>query len=176
MLRQAFLGLIYLSVACAFLVGPVGAERFYPEVNLTLDTEGTPYIYYSLPPGAVEASLLRSTTNLSQCSDPVAYPIASFELSADEILMKDVKAAQGVELFYQVEAKLKNGKVVRSQVASTWLPEPLVGRLSRPHIMVDKLAYALYLMDGDKIVRRFPVALGANPTKRKLHFDRASTP
>ena len=176
MLRRVFLGLIFMSVACLFLVSPVGAERVYPDVNLTVDNGGTPYIYYSLPPGAVDATLLRSTTDLSKCNDPVAFPIASFELSADEILMKDIKAPQGVELFYQVEAELNNGEVVRSGVVSTWISEPTVGHLSRPHIMVDKLAYALYLMDGDQIVRRFPVALGANPTKRKLHFDRASTP
>ncbi len=176
MLRRVFLGLIFLSVACVFLVSPVGAERVYPEVNLTLDTDGTPYIYYSLPPGVADATLLRSTSDLNQFTDPVAYPIASFELSADEILMKDIKAPQGVELFYQIEVKTKSGAVVRSAVESTWLPEPTVGTLSRPHIMVDKLAYALYLMDGDQVVRRFPVALGANPTKRKLHFDRASTP
>lgn len=168
-------GLILLSVSFALLLAPARAQN-YPDIQATLDTEGTPYLRYSLPSGTVDATLLRSTTDLSQWQDATAFPIASFELSPEESLMKDTKAPQGVELFYQVEATLDNGDIVRSNVVAAWIPEPRVRPLSRPHIMIDKLAYALYLMDGDEVVRRFPVALGANPTNRKLHFDRASTP
>ena len=42
--------------------------------------------------------------------------------------------------------------------------------------MIDKLSYTLFLMDGGTVVRTLPIALGANPTNRKLHLDRASTP
>ena len=173
--RRILLGLTLVSLWLATLAGPASAQA-YPDLLVTLDTEGTPYLRYSLPEGVVSATLLRSTTDLTVWRDSTLFPIASLELSPAETLLKDSNAPQGVELFYQIEATLGSGEVILSNVVPAWVPEPYVGELTRPHIFVDKLAYTLYLMDGERVVRRFPVALGANPTNRKLHFDRASTP
>lgn len=166
--RCSFLLLVWM------LCGSVWAQG-YPSLRVTLDTKGNPLIHYSAPEGTKQLSLLRSTSDLAFYEDAVRYPIAKWELPADGPYSDD-KSPQGVELTYQLEATLQDGQIVKSAVVSAWVPKPKVAKLHQPHLMVDKLAYTLYLMDGQRVARRFPVALGANPTNRKLHLDRASTP
>jgi L,D-transpeptidase-like protein len=167
-------GWVLVMVMCALVGSPAQAEGC-PGLYITSDVDGTPNLHYSLPEGATNARLLRSTSDLASFRDELRFPIASVELDLAESFYKDVRAPQGVEVFYLIEVVTDKG-FHDSQVASVWIPEPRVGILNKPHLMVDKLSYTMLLMDGDRVARRLPIALGANPTKRKLHFDRASTP
>jgi hypothetical protein len=165
---------ILVLLFLGLLSSAVHAEG-YPTCYVRLDVDGTPNLHYSLPEGTVNATLLRSTSDLSYFRDPVQFPIVSTELELGESVLKDVRAPQGVEVYYQVQAETQEG-FNDSEVTCAWIPEPRVAPMRNPHIMVDKLSYTMLLMDGDRVVRRLPVALGADPTNRKLHFDRASTP
>lgn len=168
---RTFWSLVFLAFLCSQALA-----QNHPSLQISLDTQGDPQLRYSVPEGTSGLKLLRSACDLAFYQDAVRYPIATFGLSPEEALYSDSRSPQGVELFYQLEATLEDGRVMRSRVQSAYIPEPKVPTMSRPHIMVDKLAYTMLLMDGDRVARRLPVALGQNPTNRKLHFDRASTP
>jgi len=49
-------------------------------------------------------------------------------------------------------------------------------RLQHPSLFVDKVNYTLAVLDGDSVVKTYPVDLGRDPVKRKLHQDNATTP
>jgi murein L,D-transpeptidase YafK len=84
---------------------------------------------------------------------------------------RDAQLADGVRYYYQVKVDERWSNVVTIDVA----PRPLkvAGRAS---LRVDKAHYLLEVYDGDKVAKRYPIALGRNPIRRKLHQDNASTP
>ena len=49
-------------------------------------------------------------------------------------------------------------------------------RLQHPSLFVDKVNYTLEVVDGDSVVKTYPIDLGRDPVKRKLHQDNATTP
>jgi hypothetical protein len=120
--------------------------------------------------------LLRSTTDLRTTKDAVAFPIARLDAHGSLSSYNDALAPQGVPLSYQLQLIYEDGQAEYSSVAFVTLPAPRVGALSQPSLLIDKPAYTLSLLDRGLTVRRFPIALGANPVNRKLHLDRASTP
>ncbi len=50
------------------------------------------------------------------------------------------------------------------------------GCLEHPSLLVDKVNRTLDVLDGDSLVKRYPIDLGRDPVKRKLHQDNATTP
>jgi hypothetical protein len=50
------------------------------------------------------------------------------------------------------------------------------GRLEHPSLFVDKVKRTLDVLDGDSLVKRYPIDLGRDPVKRKLNQDNATTP
>lgn len=48
--------------------------------------------------------------------------------------------------------------------------------LAQPSLLVDKVAYTLTVLDRGKPVKRYRIALGRDPVKRKVCYDNASTP
>lgn len=80
-------------------------------------------------------------------------------------------APHRVELFYL--ARNSEGQVAQCRLMAPDRPLP---NLVSPRIQVDKLMYTLSLLDGDQVVKRYPIALGSNPQRRKFCQDNASTP
>lgn len=76
-----------------------------------------------------------------------------------------------VPLYYQLKL---DGKF--SAVARVALRGGPLAALKAPVLRVDKLACTLTVCDGDAPRKRYPIALGRNPFRRKLHQDAASTP
>lgn len=126
----------------------------------------------------VEAVLYRSTSDLARTRlDEVRYPIAVRRLPPDRVgTLQDDTAPPGVPLFYQVRLAEASGRFHYGPVASVELPARKLPRLARPSLLVDKEDYTLVVRDGGRTVKRYPVALGRNPFRRKLHQDNASTP
>lgn len=141
-----------------------------------LEGAQVPSFSLAVPEEVASLTLLRSTSNLAFQKDQQVYPIARIELPPQTREFQDTLAPQQVELHYQLELKLKNGDKMWSNVERARCAAQPIKMLAKPQILVDKVTYCLMLMDGPVIVRRFPIALGADPNKRKLHFDRASTP
>ncbi len=126
-------------------------------------------------PAPKRRQLLRSTTDLRATLDARAFPIAILQVETPG-RFDDPAPPQGVDLFYRVKLVYPDGKAVYSAVAPAVLKASPLPKLQRPHLLVDKSALVLTVFDGETAVRRYPIALGANPTGRKLHQDRASTP
>lgn len=120
--------------------------------------------------------MLRSTTDLRTTKDGQAFPIASLEVPGSSTSFRDLAAPQDVQLSYQLKLVYADGRTAFSNVAFVHVPAPRWPGLKNPSLFVDKLAYCLTVLDDGRPVRRFPIALGANPVNRKLHLDRASTP
>ncbi|MBI3926836.1 MAG: peptidoglycan-binding protein [Armatimonadetes bacterium] len=111
--------------------------------------------------------LVRSLQPLSGGRDrlPMTHlPAAPRELT-------DSGVADGTAYYYGV---LRGGKLVdevRVDVPGRELPA-----LAEPRLVVDKVEYTLTVLDGERVVKRYPIALGSEPGKRKLCRDNASTP
>lgn len=148
-------------------------------LTIALDAHDNPLLSWSNPGREIprQRLLLRSTTDLRTTKDAVAFPITTIDASASPVSFLDMAAPQGVQLSYQLRLVYADGRSVFSEVAFITVPAPpWPSRLVSPSLYVDKLAYCLTVLDGGQPVRRFPIALGANPVNRKLHLDRASTP
>lgn len=83
----------------------------------------------------------------------------------------DSLVPDGVRLYYAAEhpdGRLETAEIVR--------PRKRLPTLLYPRIQVDKLSYILSVLEGDEVVKRYPISLGGNPTNRKFCYDRLSTP
>lgn len=121
-------------------------------------------------------TLLRSTRDLGRRRDRRVGQVAHIGLNPRDISYLDTQAPDGVPLYYQVRIDTSEGSRLYSNVVKIVSPVPDVPRLNDPAVFINKLHYALLIMDGNEIVRSFPIALGSRPSNRKLHFDRASSP
>lgn len=172
-----------LAALCCLVVaaGPSGAEKLpkpgFP-LSAAVDPSGAAVLSWKAPSGVVprQTILLRSTTDLRTTKDGRAFPIARLDASGLPGTYADRLAPQGVPLWYQLKLVAADGRAHYSSAECLTLPAPLIPALARPSLLIDKSAYTLALLDKGVPVRRFPIALGANPVNRKLHLDRASTP
>lgn len=80
-------------------------------------------------------------------------------------------APHGLRLYYR--ARGPGGEVAECEVVT---PAKELPELNRPRFHVDKLRYTLGVLDGEKLVKRYPIALGKDPRNRKYCQDNASTP
>lgn len=128
-----------------------------------------------IPEQVRELSAYRSTRALEQTQlDEARYPISRTALA--KAPWDDDRVADNATYHYQLVARLSDGTKRYSTVASVSVPDRRLQPLSAPAIFVDKLHYLLELRDGTTPAKRYPIALGRNPRRRKLHQDNASTP
>ena len=90
--------------------------------------------------------------------------------------LNDSAFADGVTYYYLMEVMMKEGNPRYSKVVSVKTPAKSLLSLKTPWIHIDKINYLLEVIDGEKIVKRYPVSLGRDPVHRKLHQDNATTP
>jgi murein L,D-transpeptidase YafK len=81
-----------------------------------------------------------------------------------------------VTYYYCAYIEIDSSRAVRSNIESITIPSKPLPKLTRPSIFIDKVHYFLEIRDNDDQVKRYPVALGQDPFKRKLHQDNATTP
>lgn len=129
-----------------------------------------------LPPGS-QLRLWRGTSNLLRGElDRTKFPVCGLpipqELSGEVV---DDTVADGTRYFYQIEFVTPYGTYY-SNVAGVTTPNVRLPSLRTPHIIVDKQHYFLEVLEWGTPVKRYPIALGQDPFKRKLHQDNASTP
>ncbi len=136
-------------------------------------------VRWACPKVAVtEAILYRSTSDLSLTKlDNVRFPIVTISLPASrEGRFVDEAFPAGVPLHYQVRLKDAEGRFHYGPAVAVEAPSAALPSLQSPSLLVDKTQYCLEVRDGGRTVRRYPIALGRNPFRRKLHEDNASTP
>lgn len=127
------------------------------------------------PDDVSDVLLFRSTRPLQQTAlDEFRYPVTRERVESSSFV--DDHLADGVDYYYQVAARDRAGRWTYSDVKSVRTPARALTAMSSPSIFVDKRHYILEVRDGEAVVKRYPIALGRNPFKRKLHQDNASTP
>lgn len=84
---------------------------------------------------------------------------------------RDELLGHGLDYYYQIR-----GARGSFRAGPVRVPARSLARSSRPWLRVDKSRYLLSVLDGEKVLKNYALAMGRLPLKRKLRFDNASTP
>lgn len=84
---------------------------------------------------------------------------------------RDSLMAQGMDYYYWLNWGGRQWKA--GPLRLEWRPLP-VSR--RPWLRVDKSRYLLSVLEGERVLKSYALAMGRKPLTRKLEFDQASTP
>lgn len=122
-------------------------------------------------------TVLRSTTSFAEdLIDETAIPVVRSVVAQPAICYYDESAAHHTKYYYKAVLLTKMGKIIESSVVSVETANVKLHLVRHPAIFIDKSSFTLEVQDGGKCVKRYPVALGRNPVKRKLNQDNSSTP
>ena len=139
-------------------------------------------IHFSLPETLKgrKIVLYRSILNLADIQiNCFKYPITKFIIPKDlsEMTFLDLSCAHNSTYFYKAAIEDNEKKTVYSNVNSLGIPNAkLDSSIVNPSFLIDKRNYYLELCANMIPVKRYPIALGGDPFKRKLHEDYSSTP
>lgn len=123
------------------------------------------------------AWLYRSTSALGPDPDTVGLPVTVRPWAAPgSRAFVDSTAAHGVRYHYRARVVPRIGIAYWTEAESVDLPDVAPGTQIATLLAVSKLDYTLSVMAGSRVLKRYPVALGRAPRRRKLHQDNASTP
>jgi hypothetical protein len=124
--------------------------------------------------------LFRSTTDLRDIPlDLVQFPITRTILSGESVNKPypDAFAGNNVTYYYTAHFYPIGARTgIPSNITTVSIPDKDLPKLTRPSLLVDKVHYILEISEGGEVKKKYPLALGQDPVKRKLHQDRASTP
>ena len=84
---------------------------------------------------------------------------------------RDRSLAHGIDYWYEVES---GGQ--RWRLGPVRLPWKALPSAQRPWLRVDKSRYLLSVLEGQKVLKSYALAMGRQPLTRKMQFDQASTP
>lgn len=147
--------------------------------------KGRIIVTWTLPQEAAggAATLHRTHADLrpSRALDPSGDPLVAFPLPPGELSgrLEDSLVAHGRAYSYYVRARGRDGRPIPGPVARARVPErALAPGACDPgcHLFVDKRHYVLEVNRGETCLKRYPIGLGADPVKRKLHQDNRTTP
>jgi len=130
-----------------------------------------------LPEETRKIKIYRSSTNLDEITlNNIIYPITTIEIQPHTSSFTDKMVAHNTKYYYMLLVQTEDGKDYYSPVVSCVTDNKSVPPLKSPYILIDKVNYFLEIVDGGKGIKRYPVSLGRNPLKRKLHQDNKTTP
>lgn len=129
----------------------------------------------------LEIILFRSVAPLTGPNiDRVRYPIVEFHIDAAQNPAKffDRHVAHNVTYHYLAFIRKKTGDeiVATSNPIEISTPNISIDDLTDPVILIDKTHYYLEIQNEGETAKRFPISLGRDPFKRKLHQDNKTTP
>lgn len=160
----------------SFAASPPQQQDNRPDGTLDLQVEeSADGVRLSWTATGRETVLYRSTSPLGQTRlNDVRFPIVTIRPTGQEYVDHELPA--GVTVRFQLRVRDERGKHHYSEVMAVDTPDVPLPRVEHPTLFVDKTRYVLEVRDGGRTVKRYPIALGRNPRKRKLHQDNASTP
>ncbi len=128
-----------------------------------------------------ELILYRSTAKLTASNiDKVRYPIVEFQIDPEQIptTFFDHNAAHNVTYHYLavLQRKGQQDAIASSSTVEISVPNVTIEELTDPVILVNKKHYYLEIQNSGKTVKRYPISLGRDPFKRKIHQDYKTTP
>ena len=128
-----------------------------------------------------ELILYRSTAELTGSNiDKVKYPVAEFRIDPEQTPTTyfDHHFAHNVTYHYLAFIR-QNGQTHNLAISNTVeisLPNVIIEELANPVILVNKRYYYLEIQNKGKTEKRYPISLGRDPFKRKIHQDFKTTP
>jgi len=171
------------TLALIFLLLP----RFLPAndflISANVVNQHTIRIDFKIPedsPGT-ELFLYRSTVKLTSPNiDKVRYPVAEFRIDSEKNpeTFFDHYAAHNVTYFYLAFIRHKDRDEIlsSSNTVEILTPDITIEELTEPVILINKRHYYLEIQNDGKTAKRYPLSLGRDPFKRKLHQDNKTTP
>ncbi|UCE40656.1 MAG: L,D-transpeptidase family protein [Candidatus Aminicenantes bacterium] len=137
--------------------------------NAPLDSKDTELILY------------RSTVKLADSSvNKVRYPITEFQIDTAQnpVTFFDHYIAHNVTYHYLAILRYKGQKksLATSNTLEISSPNVTIEEVTDPVIFVNKKHYYLEIQDNEKMAKRYPISLGRDPFKRKIHQDNKTTP
>ncbi|MEO0081706.1 MAG: L,D-transpeptidase family protein [candidate division WOR-3 bacterium] len=123
--------------------------------------------------------LFRSTTRFDDSEpDTTGCPVTVFDFPGGDSAaeMTDSMLAHNAKYYYRARLSLTDGRQVLTNPDSVVVPDTALGCIFGLSIIVDKKYYFLEVRDGGRTKKRYPIALGRDPRRRKLHQDNATTP
>lgn len=134
-----------------------------------LDTNGTELILY------------RSTAKLTGSNiNKIRYPVAEFRIDSEQnpTTLFDHYAAHNVTYHYLAFIRQIGQKDILaiSNAIEISTPNVTIEELTDPVILVNKRYYYLEIQNNGKTAKRYPISLGRDPFKRKIHQDNKTTP
>jgi len=126
-----------------------------------------------------EMTLYRSTSNLEYIDLATnEFPITKSLITTDNTkhLFIDSMLAENIIYYYQIAIVRKDGSSLYSNISSIIIPDLEANQIKNPSLYINKTYYFLELRNGSQTIKRYPIALGRDPVRRKLHTDYASTP
>lgn len=90
----------------------------------------------------------------------------------------DHDTAHNVTYHYQAFIRKKGQKdtLAKSNTIEISVPNVTIEELTDPVILIDKRHYYLEIQNKGKTAKRYPISLGRDPFKRKIHQDNKTTP
>ncbi|MFO7675732.1 MAG: peptidoglycan-binding protein [bacterium] len=171
------------AAALAFLL--FAAEAAGPDVELSVRLADTLRVELALTcPGRLaprEVLVYRSTSRLEPDPDTLVLPVTVLRFPAPGdtgrmLNLVDSMVAHDARYFYRARLAGDREEPRWSNLDSVDTPDAELGRITGSSLLVDKLNYFLAVQCGGRTRKRYPVALGREPRRRKLHQDNASTP
>jgi hypothetical protein len=149
------------------------------------DAQGNIEITYSIPNRDTLSSVklyktvldLRHIHELDIHADPIScIPLPTHRYSGT---ITDSSFCRGLEYSYYLSAVSgRTGRSYLCPVATICIGYETVPDTTSGYcyLILDKLNYLLELRDSNGLVKSYPICLGGNPVRRKLHRDNLSTP
>ncbi len=128
-----------------------------------------------------EIILFRSTAELTGPKiNKIRHPVAEFRINSTQnpTAFYDRYAANNVTYNYLAVIQQQNqeGIFAASNTIRVSIPDVTIEELEDPIILVNKRYYYLEIQNKGKTAKRYPMTLGRDPFKRKLHQDNKTTP
>ncbi len=132
-------------------------------------------------PGAIEAVKVASGEVVLAVDGPAKVvrsrgqltsprsPWVEFSCEGDQLV--DTTVADRTSYTYGL---VKEGTIVDE--VRVEIPDRALATVHEPRFWVDKVHYTLSVLDGQRVVKRYPIAMGPGVERRKICYDNASTP
>jgi len=131
--------------------------------------------------GGTELILYRSTAKLTDSDiNKIRYPVVEYRIDSEQnpTTLFDHYAAHNVTYHYLAFIRQKGRKDILaiSNVIKISIPDVTIEELTDLVILVNKRYYYLEIQNKGKTAKRYPISLGRDPFKRKIHQDNKTTP
>jgi lipoprotein-anchoring transpeptidase ErfK/SrfK len=152
-------------------------------ISAQVEDSNTIKINFNIPESlhGAELILYRSTAELTDPNiNKVRYPVAEFLIDSGQnhATFLDRSAAHNVMYHYLAVILKKDQEEpgASSNIIEISLPDVAIEKLDDPLILINKRYYFLEIQDDGITTKRYPISLGRDPFKRKLHQDNKTSP